>query len=432
MKYALLNCDEAKTGKEGEAAIVNIGSVAMRLAIHELLLDMGISADDIIRLNLSELNSYDGEYVIMPINMHWMQDVGNKRLLSMSHKIKPVFLSISLNDTSLNREQISFLKRYEPIGCRDDRTMITMMENGIDAYVFGCIAGSFRRRVINPEGRTDVVFSDVPYGVWKYVPEKMKKHIRFLQHEIPVTDIPAGKSVDEYTREIIEYYRTKVKLVVTSRFHGAIIPMAFGVPVIITNENYTFRFSWLRKIAPFYTRESFDKIDWNPSPVAFEKIQNRMIEIAKKRILWTKNKYELLCDQSYELENCSDQSWELIDYYDEALDYIREHWNTTDKIEYAFWGVNNNAEAIYQFISKRYPNAVLTKVFDVYRTIEFHGITSIKPAEVKEGETFPFVFVTTFVAGYCAEEFFGDRGVQPSDYFVCRRHYISEADLNYI
>lgn len=196
MKYALLNCDEAKTGKEGEAAIVNIGSVAMRLAIHELLLNLGIPEGDIIQLNLSELNSYDGEYVIMPINMHWMQDVGNKRLLSMSHKIKPVFLSISLNDTALNSEQISFLKRYEPIGCRDDRTMLMMMKNGIDAYVFGCIAGSFQPGEVNPKDRKDIVFSDVPYGVWKYVPESMKEHIRFLQHEIPVTDLPAGKSVD--------------------------------------------------------------------------------------------------------------------------------------------------------------------------------------------------------------------------------------------
>lgn len=143
MKYALLNCDEAETGKDGEAAIVNVGSVAMRLAMHELLLNMGISENDIIQVNLSELNSYDGEYVIMPINMHWMQDAGNRRLLSMSHKIKPVFLSISLNDTTLDSEQISFLRRYEPIGCRDDRTMCLMLENGIDAYEFGCIAGTF-------------------------------------------------------------------------------------------------------------------------------------------------------------------------------------------------------------------------------------------------------------------------------------------------
>lgn len=258
----------------------------------------------------------------------------------------------------------------------------------------------------------------------------MKKHIRFLQHEIPVEDLPKGKSCEEYTRELIEYYRTKVKLAVTSRFHGAVIPMAFGVPVIIVNENYTFRFSWLRKIAPFYTRESFDKIDWNPAPVAFEKIKKRMCQIAKNRILQTRNKYELLCDQSSALENCADQSWGLIDYYDEALDYIDRHWNAADNIEYAVWGVNNNAEAIYQHITACYPKARLKAIYDTYRTIEFHGITSTKPSEVRENEKLPFVFVTTFVAGYCAEEFFESRGVPSDQYFVCRRRYVSESDLN--
>lgn len=90
MKYALLNMELDVQGASGEA-IINIGSVAMRLGIYHLLLHMGIKENDIIQIKLSELNTYDGEYVIMPINMHWMHDVGNKKLLSMSSRIKPVF-----------------------------------------------------------------------------------------------------------------------------------------------------------------------------------------------------------------------------------------------------------------------------------------------------------------------------------------------------
>lgn len=433
MKYALLNMDLDVQGASGEA-IINIGSVAMRLGIYHLLLHMGIKENDIIQIKLSELNTYDGEYVIMPINMHWMQDVGNKKLLSMSSRIKPVFLSISFNDTMLDREQVNFLKTYEPIGCRDDRTMYALKDKGIDAFVFGCIAGTFETGNIREDERKDVVFADVPYGVLQYVPDSIKKNIHFVQHEFPVEMIPEGMSAEEYTKSIIEYYRTKVRLVVTSRFHGAVIPMSFGIPVIVVNESYTFRFSWLRKIAPFYTQETFADIDWNPEPVDFAKIKEQMRLIAEERIRSTEKKYELICNQSAQLENYMSHWLGLsdaggaIDYFDEALEYIKKNWSKTDRIDYAFWGVNNNAEAIYQFITAQYPNAKLVEVYDSYKSIEFYGIHSIKPAEMKEG-TNNFIFVTTFVAGYIAKELFDSKKISEKNYFICQRHYISERDI---
>lgn len=434
MKYALLIMDLDIQGDSGEATI-NIGNVAMRLGIYHLLLRMGVKKSDIIKIKLSELNTYDGDYVIMPINMHWMHDAGNKKLLSMSSRIKPVFLSISLNDTMLNGEQVNFLKTYEPIGCRDDRTMYALKNKGIDAFVFGCIAGTFETGNIREDERKDVVFADVPYDVLKYVPDSIKKDIHFVQQEFPVEMIPEGMSPEEYAESIIEYYRTKVRLVVTSRFHGAVIPISFGIPVIIVNESYTFRFSWLRKIAPFYTKETFANIDWNPEPVDFAKIKKQMLLIAEERIRSTERKYELICNQSIQLESHTNHwigtadAGGTIDYFDEALEYIRKNWSKTDKIDYAFWGVNNNAEAIYQFISTQYPNAKLVEVYDTYKNIEFYGIHSIKPTEIKEGAN-NFIFVTTFVAGYIAKELFESKKISAKNYFICQRRYISEKDIN--
>lgn len=430
MKFALLNMDlDEQTVKD--TAIVNIGSVAMRLGIQKLLLDMGISADDIINIPLSQLNTYSGEYVIMPINMHWMQDVGNKRLLSMSSKIIPVFLSISLNDTSLEQQQVDFLKKYEPIGCRDDRTMMALRGYGIASYVFGCLAGILDvedKDSFDSKSSNKVFFADVPYGVKKYIPEEYKEDIVFVEHEIKAKNLSDNITPEEYTLQLIRAYKENAKLIVTSRFHGAVLALALGIPVIVINETLTFRFSWLKKIVPFYTREEFAYIDWHPKVVDFKPIQEQMIEIARKRIGETCERYWKEYSQSEKLELSFESDYGLIDYYDEALEFIVRKWKKEEKFNYAIWGVNNNAEKIYQYISMNYPNAHLEEVYDSYKELQFHGVSSIKPNEIKHGGEV-FTFVTTFVAGYFAEELFESIGIRTEDYFICKRRYITYEDL---
>lgn len=424
MKFALLNMDLDEQNVTGKA-IVNIGSVAMRLAIKELLCKrMGIKLDEIIEIPLSNIGSYDGEYVIMPLNMHWMQDVGNKRLLSMSSRIIPVFLSVSLNDTELNNEQINFLKRYEPIGCRDDRTMNALRFYGIDAYVFGCLAGTFTDDNDLKDERTDIVFADVPLGVKKYIPDEFKGNIKYIKHELRVEEIPPNVTVEEYTKQIINYYKTKVKLVITSRFHGAVIPLAFNVPVIVINEEYTFRFSWLKKLIPFYTKESYNNIEWYPKPINFNQVKQNMISIAIKRINDTIDKYWLIMNQSYLLENSKDNNYSKINYYEDALEFIDKRWKKEDSFQYAFWGVNNNAEYIYNYINQHYPNAHLYEIYDSYKKIMFHGINSIKPDEIKKDRNI-FIFVTTYVAGYFAKDLFDEKQIDSSWYYILDRKYIT-------
>lgn len=427
MKFALLNMDlDEQTLKD--AAIVNIGSVAMRLGIQKLLLDMGVDEADIISIPLSHLNTYSGEYVIMPVNMHWMQDTGNKRLLSMSPNIIPVFLSISLNDPTLDREQVDFLRRYEPIGCRDDRTMRTLRKYGIASYVFGCLAGILEAEEIDNRNASKIVFADVPYGVKRYIPEEYKKDIVFVEHEIRAKDIPAHMTPEEYTWDIIRKYKREAKLIVTSRFHGAVLALALGIPVIVINETLTFRFSWLKKIVPFYTREEFADIDWHPVAVDFKNIRNEMVAIAKKRIQETCARYWKEFSQSEKLELSSEVDYGLIDYYDEALEFIDAKWKKEDAFDYAIWGANNNAEKIFQYISTHYPNAHLREVYDSYKEIDFHGVKSMHPAKMTHGGTV-FTFVTTFVAGYFARELFAGVGIAEENYFVCTRKYITPGDV---
>lgn len=428
MKYAILNMDLDE--QDNQKAIVNIGSILMRMGIKKLLFDMGIKEEEMIEIPMSALNSYDGEYVIMPINMHWMQDTGNKRLLGMSSRIIPVFLSISLNDTNLSPEQIQYLRHYEPIGCRDDRTMQTLRGYGITSYVFGCIAGILQADNYKNKktAAKKIFFADVPYGVKDYIPEEFKENIVFVEQELRKECIPQPLSPEEYAKQFIIRYANEARLIVTSRFHGAVLALALGVPVIVVNEAFTFRFSWLKKMVPFYTKEQFKEIDWYPQSVNFHKVRENMIAIARKRILETKERYWIEYAQSEFLELPDQKEYGLIDYYDEAIEFIKRKWKYEESFEYAFWGANNNAEYIYQYIQKHYPNARLRVVYDTFRTLEFHGVTAIKPDQIPYHSSV-FVFVTTFVAGYIAKEVFEEAGFDSDNYFICRRRYMTQREL---
>lgn len=62
---------------------------------------------------------------------------------SPSKHINPLFVAFHINskvrDSMLSKESIEYLKKYEPIGCRDTYTMDLLKGKGIDAYFSGCM-----------------------------------------------------------------------------------------------------------------------------------------------------------------------------------------------------------------------------------------------------------------------------------------------------
>lgn len=42
------------------------------------------------------------------------------------------------------------LRRFSPVGCRDERTMRLLLEHGIDAYLQGCLVATFEKRTELP------------------------------------------------------------------------------------------------------------------------------------------------------------------------------------------------------------------------------------------------------------------------------------------
>ena len=139
--------------------IINLGDSFEILAIDQIYEKMGIAREDIVYINFYEMKDYDGEYVVLPINFQLELELFGKNMLQISDRIIPVFLGLSLPDINLKEEHIQYLKKYQPIGCRDERTMRTLRERGCDAYIGGCIVATLDRPKIKREDSK--VFSSV-------------------------------------------------------------------------------------------------------------------------------------------------------------------------------------------------------------------------------------------------------------------------------
>jgi hypothetical protein len=96
----------------------NLGDFIQSLAAKQVL--NKIKTFDIDR---DKLNAYKGEKAALIMNGWFMEKPKN---WPPSEQIDPLFISFHLNPTAkkgmLNKNGISYLKRNEPIGCRDHYT----------------------------------------------------------------------------------------------------------------------------------------------------------------------------------------------------------------------------------------------------------------------------------------------------------------------
>ncbi len=430
MKYGIIQYDGDHTELFSHT-IRNIGDAAQMIAIENIYIRMGIDLKDVIYIDYYDMETYSGEYVLVPVNLLITRDPNNKSFLNFSPKIIPVFLGVSFGNFSLGEDQLKVLKNYQPIGCRDQRSMELLRKNGIEAYVNGCLALTLPERAPSECGQDKIIFVDVPKGVLPYIPEEIKKDIIFVDQELVGSEAVFGnQTLKEYTNEVIDRYAREAKMIVTSRFHGAVIAMALGIPLIVTLERYHYRFNWIRKYIPtFYTEETFSQINWSPEPIDLTEIKNGMIEIAIKRIHEAYERNNLLYSQSELMESAhqSDDFEQEVHCYADALAFIDKKWNKNDKFNYAIWGINDNAERIYQHITDNYPNACLKHAYDMYRTVDFHGIVTEFPQDFG---TEDFIFVAPYIASQTAPHYFKEHNVTPDRYFLCKRAFIGESDLN--
>lgn len=211
-----------------------------------------------------------------------------------SNSINPFFISFHLSPSIakelLTERSIEYLKKYEPIGCRDFSTLRILEKQGIKCYFSGCLTLTLGLNYISATKSDDIYISDLYFelggskkyhkvrrgyvilkelfynfskiaslrkayseckgrGVgikgrlrlWaetaslyhtysKYFSDDILLKAKFLTHIVDVKGLTENERLEK-AKDFIKIY-SKAKLVITSRIHAALPCLAVNTPVI--------------------------------------------------------------------------------------------------------------------------------------------------------------------------------------------------------
>ncbi|WP_027391628.1 polysaccharide pyruvyl transferase family protein [Aquimarina latercula] len=254
MKYGLLTYDENKN-------FFNVGDNIQSLAAKQFL----PKVDTL--LNRERLGEYKGDPIKLIMNGWFTHNIHN---WVPSEDIDPVFVSFHMNNTAapamLSEKGIAYLKKHEPIGCRDQFTADTLKAKGVDAHFTGCLTLTLDSYKVDDSERGDDIYIVDPLYSYPRAEKvfyntkitiknilngsafklgKKNKHIKkFISKEVLDTatfinqEPPSNTYTDEekfdMAVDLLNKY-ARAKLVITSRIHCALPCLAMGTPVIFVN-----------------------------------------------------------------------------------------------------------------------------------------------------------------------------------------------------
>lgn len=276
MLYKLLSVSKHKKVSE-----INIGDYIQALASSQYYpqIDGFLDRDE-------DLKDYNGEPCKMIMNGWYMHDTQN---WPPTNKITPLFVAFHLNILAqkelTNPASISYLKKHEPIGCRDIDTMNLLKEKGINAYFSGCMTLTLGKKYHSSEkeNKTYIVdplleanmgikeifeaikeFIKYPFDIIRLITNRglrihpgknllkkflktslyHKEYSKLFSRELVMNSIYICQQSKHYKKDfktdmellseaerLIKLY-AKAKLVITSRIHCALPCLGLETPVI--------------------------------------------------------------------------------------------------------------------------------------------------------------------------------------------------------
>lgn len=283
MKYGLLHYSLS----------YNVGDQVQSLAAKQFLprVDYYIDRDNLH--NAAKI----GEEVKVIMNGWWMSQSNN---WPPPENIIPLFISFHITtknksvENLTSRNSIAYLKKHEPIGCRDYFTRDLLRSKGVDAYFSGCLTltlGETYKRPSQPSNDVflvDVLYRLRSYGMFRrFNPLNKLREMKTIQGIVPPElfegakyIIQDQKSLNENQKfamadELLKGY-AQAKLVITSRIHCALPSVGIGTPVVFIEGGLkeSYDANRLNGISDYFNDYYFDysRLKSPLSPVRYENL----------------------------------------------------------------------------------------------------------------------------------------------------------------
>jgi polysaccharide pyruvyl transferase len=220
--------------------------------------------------------------------------------------IVPVFVGLHIADKARHQfttaRSIEYLKAHAPIGCRDDGTREFLEALGVPAETTLCLSLTFPTRGPELPENGVVVIVD---GEKIPIPDAIRRDAIEVTHETQAFLSPEGKR--QVARELLDLYRTRASLVITSRLHCALPCVAMGIPVMYFGDRRDPRLGPLKAVGveihrlprrppvwrrwrarwpfrPLWIWWAGRKISWSPAPVDVADVKARLEGEVRRRI----------------------------------------------------------------------------------------------------------------------------------------------------
>lgn len=220
------------------ASTTNIGDDIQTLAAVNLLKKNGIN--DHIFIDRENLSSYDGDHVVLIMNGWYIHNLNS---FPPSNKITPIFIGVHINNEDLVKNNTTYFKKYQPIGCRDTDTVTIFKKYNIGAYFSGCLTLTFDEYNQKSSEIYLVDVDDHTYDINK------NKEVTVINHTFDIKKKDDLNFRLKFAQDLLNKYK-KAKLVITSRLHCALPCRALNTDVKFIYQYYDNdpRFSGLKEI----------------------------------------------------------------------------------------------------------------------------------------------------------------------------------------
>jgi hypothetical protein len=265
----------------GTEETTNIGDYIQALAASQFFKNIDIY------IERESINQYNGPPVKMILNGYFMHHPENWPPSSL---INPLFISFHINTSVekelLTDENISYLQKYQPIGCRDINTQNMLRNKNINAYFSSCLTLTLGKKYYTNEKNDICYFVDPPlrykWNIFKLLSSALylmahyktvkkisikyfgknnlniKKYLNisrfykmysiifdknmlsdaeYINHQNREIHIkyPTDESKLKYAQHLVESY-ARASLVITSRIHCALPCLGLDTPVIYLDD----------------------------------------------------------------------------------------------------------------------------------------------------------------------------------------------------
>lgn len=257
-----------------------------------------------------------------------------------TNDIIPLFVSFHINSLAkeqlLNEHSLDYLKKFQPIGCRDKGTEELLKINGLNAYFSGCLTLTLGYKyhseindgkcyIVDPffiihKNQISIIIKNIiglilNYNDIKHIAKKRSKHYslqdlialvsfyreykkifdrqlllnaEYINHENTtlIDEYPSNKERLNYARLLVQKY-SRASLVITSRIHCALPCIGLGTPVIFVENKQQLETSRCRLSG---LRELLNIVEWNHNHL--EKTFNHTGLISKDNHPQNKNSFK--------------------------------------------------------------------------------------------------------------------------------------------